>query len=466
MKRLITTAVAALVSLAASAATLTPIQILNPAGSTSGQAIVSTGASSAPTWSNVTASGLTPVSSNTVIANATASSASPTALAMPGCSGTNNALLWVTSTGFTCGSGYALATGNLSQFASTTSAQLAGVLSDETGTGAAVFSGSPALTGTPTAPTAAGNTNTTQVATTAFVEGEFATPPAAGFGSTTARPVSATTLAVSSTVSGTGFSTYLASPPAIGGTSPNTGAFTTLSATTGSATTAATFTTSSSGSTLKIVDTGTSGANFAMFGNGGSTPNKFLRALNGSFGIVNSAYTTQVLTLSDGGNLSVTGSIAPSTTAGIVGTATNDSANAGAVGEVICAQVTNGGSPSGCATNNNAPVSLSSNVPANITSVSLTAGDWNCWGNVAFTNGGTTVTTQSTGSINTTSATMNTLQFANSSPPATAGLNIAFAVPMVRQLLASTTTVYLVANNVFATSTSAAYGRIDCRRMR
>ena len=35
---------------------------------------------------------------------------------------------------------------------------------------------SPALTGTPTAPTAAANTNTTQVATTAFVQQEIGTP--------------------------------------------------------------------------------------------------------------------------------------------------------------------------------------------------------------------------------------------------------------------------------------------------
>ena len=40
-----------------------------------------------------------------------------------------------------------------------------------------------------------------------------------------------TTLSASSTVSGTGFSTYLASPPAIGGTSPAAGKFTTLEAT-------------------------------------------------------------------------------------------------------------------------------------------------------------------------------------------------------------------------------------------
>lgn len=40
-----------------------------------------------------------------------------------------------------------------------------------------------------------------------------------------------TTLSASSTVSGSGFSTYLASPPAIGGTIPNAGTFTTLSTT-------------------------------------------------------------------------------------------------------------------------------------------------------------------------------------------------------------------------------------------
>lgn len=57
----------------------------------------------------------------------------------------------------------------LSQFASTTSAQLAGVISDESGTGALLFAGSPALTGTPTTPTATGATNTIQIASTAQV---------------------------------------------------------------------------------------------------------------------------------------------------------------------------------------------------------------------------------------------------------------------------------------------------------
>lgn len=49
-------------------------------------------------------------------------------------------------------------------------------------------------------------------------------------GATTPNSGAFTTLSASSTVSGAGFTTYLASPPAIGGTAPNTGAFTTLSA--------------------------------------------------------------------------------------------------------------------------------------------------------------------------------------------------------------------------------------------
>lgn len=68
----------------------------------------------------------------------------------------------------------ALKSGHLGQFSATTSAQLAGVISDETGSGVLVFSGSPALTGTPTAPTAAPGTNNTQVATTAYVDAAVA----------------------------------------------------------------------------------------------------------------------------------------------------------------------------------------------------------------------------------------------------------------------------------------------------
>jgi len=57
---------------------------------------------------------------------------------------------------------------------------------------------------------------------------DLSSPPA--IGNATPNTGAFSTLSASSTVSGTGFSNYLASPPAIGGTAANTGAFTTLSA--------------------------------------------------------------------------------------------------------------------------------------------------------------------------------------------------------------------------------------------
>ncbi len=68
------------------------------------------------------------------------------------------------------GSGDALTSQPLSQFAATTSAQLLGVISDETGSGALVFAVSPALTGVPLAPTASQGTSNTQIATTAYTD--------------------------------------------------------------------------------------------------------------------------------------------------------------------------------------------------------------------------------------------------------------------------------------------------------
>lgn len=66
----------------------------------------------------------------------------------------------------------------LSQFASTTSSQLAGVISDETGSGALVFGTSPTLStavlGSSTATTQSASDNSTKVATTAYVDRQVA----------------------------------------------------------------------------------------------------------------------------------------------------------------------------------------------------------------------------------------------------------------------------------------------------
>jgi hypothetical protein len=52
MKRILAAALAALATFAAQAATLSPVSLINPAGSTSGQVIVSNGPSTAPSWSS------------------------------------------------------------------------------------------------------------------------------------------------------------------------------------------------------------------------------------------------------------------------------------------------------------------------------------------------------------------------------------------------------------------------------
>jgi len=80
-------------------------------------------------------------------------------------------------------------------------------------------------------------------------------------GATTASTGAFTTLSASSTVSGTGFSTYLASPPAIGGTTASTGRFTTVTSTIATGT--APFTVAST----------TAVANLSIGGNAGTVTN-------------------------------------------------------------------------------------------------------------------------------------------------------------------------------------------------
>lgn len=105
MKRLFATIIAALLSFSVGATTLSPIQLLNPAGSSSGQTVVSTGASTSPAWGNVSATSLAAIAANAVIANVTGASASPTAFSMPSCSTSVSALNWASGTGFTCNTG-------------------------------------------------------------------------------------------------------------------------------------------------------------------------------------------------------------------------------------------------------------------------------------------------------------------------------------------------------------------------
>lgn len=51
------------------------------------------------------------------------------------------------------------------------------------------------------------------------------------------------------------------------------------------------------------------GASIALLGNGATTPNKYIRVLNGSLTFVNSAYTQQILSVDDSGNVIALGNI-------------------------------------------------------------------------------------------------------------------------------------------------------------
>ncbi|MBR8224073.1 hypothetical protein [Burkholderia ambifaria] len=308
----------------AHAATKVPVQMLDTTGSTNGQVIVSPGPSGAPAWGSVSAGALAPLAANTVLANATGTTATPTAIPMPSCSGTNNALRWTSGTGFTCASAIALTSSGLNQFAATTSAQLAGVISDETGSGALVFGTNPTISG----PTITG-------------------------GSVNNTPIGATTA--------------------------STGRFTTLTA---------------------------------------------------------------------------TSTITPSSTSGIVGTATNDNANAGSVGEFVNPVATSG-------------TNLPTNTTTNCASASFSAGDWDIQGVVAFIPAGSTVIGNPSIGISTTSATFGSFDM-NSTKIGTngTGLGDVMSTPVVRESFSTTTTVYLVATAGVVNSTATCSGRIRGRRPR
>lgn len=145
------------------------------------------------------------------------------------------------------------------------------------------------------------------------------------------------------------------------------------------------------------------------------------------------------------------------------GTATNDNAGAGKVGEYLEGVIL----PA-------SQITLTTSIAADITSMSLTAGDWDCSGMVAFSGAGTTVTTDMIGWISTTSATLPsdavnhgayTRMFAASGLSYTQAV-ISIPINALRVSISTTTTVFLSARSTFTTAGNFAYGALRCRRVR
>jgi len=200
------------------------------------------------------------------------------------------------------------------------------------------------------------------------------------------------------------------------------------------------------------VSTGTAGA-FVV--NGGALGTPFSGTVTNLTGTasININGTVGATTAADGKftTLSSSGAYTPNQTAGIVGTTTNNSAQAGSFGEYVDSSVT-------AATVNTAKT--------NVTTISLTAGDWDVSAVVETTNGG--VNAYIGCSISQTSAAFGP---AEGKDYVWGGLNVSAgigfsSIPRLRVSLSATTTIYLVSQVPTANITSGVAGYISARRMR
>ena len=139
-----------------------------------------------------------------------------------------------------------------------------------------------------------------------------------------------------------------------------------------------------------------------------------------------------------------------SSTSGIIGTTTNDNAAAGSVGQFISSVKTSGSA-----------VTFSSGAVTDLTSIALTAGDWDVWGNLYAA--GTTITAF-VGWINSASATPTDSSLL-ASLSLSVSTNAGATVPGQRFSLSGNTTIY-ISGVMTGTGTITVAGGIYARRVR
>lgn len=143
------------------------------------------------------------------------------------------------------------------------------------------------------------------------------------------------------------------------------------------------------------------------------------------------------------------------------GVLSNDNASAGNVGEDISSEIAIG-----------AAVVLSSGVTANITQITLSAGDWDVWASLSTAPAGTTTQSNIKGWVSTASASDPTPPnggcYAQMQNAIAAGLSQTLPLGSRRVTVAASSTinVFLSANVTFAVSTLSAYGFLGARRRR
>jgi len=155
------------------------------------------------------------------------------------------------------------------------------------------------------------------------------------------------------------------------------------------------------------------------------------------------------------GALTLTGVV---TSPGFVVSPLAANAAAGQIGEYVTALVGAGNGPL-----------LVSTTPAIITTISLTAGDWDVWGQVIFNNvtaGSTTVLTGQITTGTTITATADNNSTFNFGAWASFPGNTNCPLTVCRMSLTATTTVYLLAQMTFSAGAPNAAGKICARRVR
>jgi len=140
----------------------------------------------------------------------------------------------------------------------------------------------------------------------------------------------------------------------------------------------------------------------------------------------------------------------------ILGAVNASTAAAGMLGEVFSSAVASGSA-----------VVLATATTTNVTSISLTAGDWDVSGNINIA-GSTATYTQGVGGTSTTSVTLPTDGTEVYSGAQFTLLSVTDGLTVPRKVVnvSSTTTVYLVAKATFSAGTMTAFGSITARRIR
>lgn len=177
--------------------------------------------------------------------------------------------------------------------------------------------------------------------------------------------------------------------------------------------------------------------------------------LSGSTGTVNFVGSTSPTLITPVLGAATATSVAFSpTTGGIIGTTAADNAGSGKVGEFISSNIAFASA-----------ISISNATFTNLTSITLSAGDWDVWGNIYFIPSGGGASNIICG-ISTTTATIPDASLISQLVTTTAIMtNMGFIAPQQRINVSGSTPVYIVGYSAFF-STCTMCGGIYARRVR